>query len=76
VSKAIGFILTITGAVLGVWFVQMLVVPGPAPLPTFVVAAISAAMISVGIRYLIKGSKKKPKKKEAPKEGQEKGSGT
>jgi hypothetical protein len=65
VSRAIGFILTITGAVLGVWFVQMLVVPGPAPLPTFVVAAISAAMISVGIRYIIKsGSKKKKKTKE------------
>ena len=64
-SRAIGFILTITGAVLGVWFIQMLVVPGPAPLPTFVVAAISFAMISVGIRYIIKsGGKKKKKTKE------------
>ncbi|MDP3740234.1 MAG: hypothetical protein Q8R02_22805 [Hyphomonadaceae bacterium] len=67
-SKAIGFILTITGAVLGVWFAQMLAVPGPAPLPNFVVAAISLAMVSVGIRYIIKGSKKKPKKKEGQKE--------
>ncbi len=54
ISKAIGFILTIAGLVLAVWLR-----PGcspccrePAPLPTFVVAAIAFAMISVGIRSL------------------------
>jgi hypothetical protein len=51
--------LTIAGLVLAVWFAQMLSRPGPAPLESFVVAAISAAMISVGIRYILKSPKKK-----------------
>ena len=59
-SKAIGLILTITGLMLGWYFVQMTTMPGPAPLPSFVVAAI-VAMISVGIRYILK-TKKKPEK--------------
>jgi hypothetical protein len=32
---------------------------GPAPFPSFVVAAIAVAMISVGVRYILK-KKKKP----------------
>jgi divalent metal cation (Fe/Co/Zn/Cd) transporter len=62
-SKAIGFILTITGITLGVWVWQMLSFPGPAPLQTFPVAAIAAAMISVGIRYILKGAKQDKEKK-------------
>jgi len=58
-SKAIGLILTITGLMLGWYFVQMTTAPGPAPLPSFVVAAIAVAMISVGVRYILK-TKKKP----------------
>jgi len=59
-SKAIGLILTITGLMLGWYFVQMTTMPGPAPLPSFVVAAIAVAMISVGVRYMLKPKKKKP----------------
>jgi membrane protein implicated in regulation of membrane protease activity len=62
-SKPIGLMLTIAGLVLAVWFVQMLLVPGPAPLQVFIVAAISFAMLSVGIRYTLKNSKKKQAKK-------------
>jgi hypothetical protein len=51
--------LTIAGLVLVVWFVQMLMLPGPAPLTSFVVAAIAVAMISVGLRYLLKTKKAK-----------------
>ena len=60
-SKAIGLTLTITGLMLGWYFVQMVMNPGPAPLPSFLVAAIAVAMMSVGIRYVLKQSKKKPK---------------
>jgi uncharacterized membrane protein YfcA len=58
--------LTVAGIILGVWFVQMLLVPGPPPLTVFIVAAIAFAMISVGVRYILKSPKKKkqPKKKE------------
>ena len=59
VSKGIGLMLTIAGAILAVWFVRMITLPDPAPLPAFVVAAIAVAMISVGIRYILKGGKKK-----------------
>lgn len=59
-SKAIGLILTITGLMLGWYFVQNIMLPGPAPLPSFVIAAIALAMISVGVRYILKPSKKKP----------------
>jgi hypothetical protein len=58
-SKAIGFILTITGLVLAVWFVRIVTAPDLAPLQAFVVAAMAAAMISVGLRYVLK-KKKKP----------------
>jgi hypothetical protein len=61
ISKGIGLMLTIAGSILAVWFVQMMSLPGPAPLHVFVVAAIAAAMISVGIRYILKSGKKKPK---------------
>ena len=59
-SKAIGLILTITGLMLGWYFVQNIMLPGPAPLPSFVIAAIALAMISVGVRYILKSPKKKP----------------
>ena len=56
--------LTIAGLVLAVWFVRMVMLPNPAPLQAFVVAAIAVAMISVGIRYILKSSRKKK-----PREG-------
>jgi divalent metal cation (Fe/Co/Zn/Cd) transporter len=59
-SKAIGLILTITGLMLGWYFVQNIMLPGPVPLPSFVIAAIALMMISVGVRYILKPSKKKP----------------
>jgi hypothetical protein len=59
-SKAIGLILTITGLMLGWYFVQNIMLPGPAQLPIFVIAAIALAMISVGVRYILRSSKKKP----------------
>ncbi len=67
-SKALGLMLTMVGLILAWWFVQMLLAPGPAGLETFVVAAIAVAMLSVGLRYLVK---KQPPKKKSPE-----GSGT
>jgi hypothetical protein len=61
ISRAIGFILTIAGLVLAVWFFQTAALPGPAPLPNFIVAAIAAAMIMVGVRYILKSNAMKPK---------------
>jgi len=61
ISKAIGFVLTIAGLVLAVWFFQTAALPGPAPLPNFVVAAIAAAMIMVGVRYILRSNAEKPK---------------
>ncbi len=58
-SRAIGLMLTVAGLILAVWFIQMLVLPGPAALESFVVAAIAVAMISVGIRYIFKSPRKK-----------------
>lgn len=60
-SRAIGLMLTVAGLILLVWFIQMLVAPGPAALESFVVAAIAVAMLSVGIRYIFKNSKKNKK---------------
>ncbi len=65
ISKGIGIMLTVAGAILAVWFFGMVTQPDPAPLPSFVVAAIAAAMISVGIRYILK-ARKKPKTGEGP----------
>jgi len=59
-SKAAGLILTITGLMLGWHFVQTILLAGQAPLPSFIIAAIAMAMISVGARYILKPSKKKP----------------
>jgi len=56
-SKPIGIMLTIAGLVLGAWFVGQATQPGPVQLPAFIVAAIAAAMVSVGARYIIKGTK-------------------
>jgi len=61
-SKAIGLILTITGLMLGWTTVQMLLVHGPAPLPIFIIAAIALAMLSVGVRYILKRPEPKKKK--------------
>lgn len=58
ISRGIGLTLTIAGLILGVWFVQMFAAPGPAALENFVVAAMAVAMISVGLRYTFKSSKK------------------
>ena len=63
-SKPIGLMLTITGAILAVWFVQQILAPGPAPLQAFIVAAMSVAMVSVGLRYVFKKSAMKPKPEE------------
>ena len=66
-ATPIGFILTITGLTLGAWFWQMISFPGPAPLQAFPVLAVAVAMVSVGIRYILRGSKadkvKRDKKK-------------
>ena len=62
-SKAIGLILTITGLMLGWYFVQTIMHPGPASLPAFIVAAMALAMISVGVRYILKSPPKSVKKK-------------
>ena len=56
-SKPIGIMLTIAGLVLGAWFARQAMMPGPVQLPAFIVAAIAAAMISVGVRYILKGTK-------------------
>ena len=58
-SKAIGIMLTVAGLVLAVWFVRIVMAPDLAPLQAFIVAAMAAAMISVGLRYILK-KKKKP----------------
>lgn len=63
-SKAIGLILTITGLMLGWYVVQMGLAPGPVPLPVFIVAAIAVAMISVGVRYILKTRPAKKKEEE------------
>ncbi|HEX5007951.1 MAG TPA: hypothetical protein VFV70_12610 [Hyphomonadaceae bacterium] len=59
ITKGLGLMLTIAGAILAVWFVRMLMLPNLAPLTAFIVAAMSAAMLSVGIRYIVKSGKKK-----------------
>jgi hypothetical protein len=61
VSKALGLMLTMVGLILAWWFLQMTLAPGPAGLETFVVAAIAVAMLSVGIRYILKSPPKKKK---------------
>lgn len=61
-SKAIGLILTITGLMLGWFTVQMMLAPDPTPLPVFIVAAIAIAMLSVGVRYILKRPNKQNQK--------------
>ena len=61
-SKAIGLMLTITGLMLGWYSVQMMMGPGLTPLPVFIVAAIAVAMISVGVRYILKSPRNKKQK--------------
>jgi hypothetical protein len=62
ISKAIGFILTITGLLLTVTFVQIVMATSwtTVPLPWFVVLAIGVMMTSVGVRYILKTRKQKP----------------
>ena len=52
--------LTIAGLVLGVWFVQIELLAGPAPMSSFLVAAMAVAMLSVGLRYMLKAQGKSP----------------
>jgi hypothetical protein len=66
ISKGIGITLVLVALILGVWFVQMMRLPDPAPLTSYVVAAVAVAMLSVGIRYIVKSNKKKPKPGEGP----------
>jgi hypothetical protein len=66
-ATPIGFILTITGLTLAVWVWQMISMPGPAPLETFPVGAFAVAMISVGIRYVLKGTKQDKLKRDKKK---------
>ena len=67
VSKAIGLMLTIVGLILAVWFVQQILLPGPAELTAFIIAAMAVAMLSVGIRYILKPKPlKKPKPEDTP----------
>jgi hypothetical protein len=66
VTKAIGLMLTIAGLILAIWFVRIVLLPNLAPLQAFVVGAIALAMVSVGVRYILKGSKKKKPKTEGP----------
>jgi hypothetical protein len=54
-TRAVGFILTITGFLLLVSFLQVAQQPGPAPLPYFIVFAIAVMMLSVGMRYVFRG---------------------
>jgi len=65
-TKALGLMLTITGLMLGWYFVQMTLAPGPAPLPSFVVAAIAVMMLAVGIRYVLKPKKVNPQEGPPP----------
>ena len=68
-TKAVGFILTITGLLLLVSFLQVAQQPGPAPLPYFIVLAIAVMMLSVGLRYILKGfAAKAPKPKTTPQQ--------
>ena len=68
-TKAVGFILTITGLLLLVSFLQVAQQPGPAPLPYFIVFAIAVMMLSVGVRYILKGfAAKAPKLKSIPQQ--------
>jgi hypothetical protein len=51
--------LLLVGGMLAVYFVQQLISSATPPLTTYVIAAIAVAMISVGLRYALKSSKKK-----------------
>ena len=64
-TKAVGLILTITGLLLLVSFLQVTQQPGPPPLPYFVVFAIAVMMLSVGVRYILRGFAAKAPKLEA-----------
>jgi hypothetical protein len=66
IAKGIGITLILVGLILGAWFVQTMRLPDPAPLTSYVIAAIAVAMLAVGIRYILKSSKKKPKPGEGP----------
>jgi TRAP-type C4-dicarboxylate transport system permease small subunit len=59
-SRAIGLILVITGLVLGVWFVQSALPSRPIPWPNYIVAALAAAMVSVGARYVFRKASPAP----------------
>ena len=52
--------LTIAGLVLGVWFMQIALLAGPAPMSSFLVAAMAVAMLLVGLRYILKAQSTAP----------------
>ena len=54
-TKAVGLLLTVTGLLLLIAFMQAAWPEGPTPLPYFVVFAIAVMMLSVGVRYILKG---------------------
>lgn len=56
ISRASGFIPTIAGLAPAVWFFQAPVPPGPAAAPTFVLTAITAAMIILGVCSILKSN--------------------
>ena len=61
IARGVGIMLVLVGLMLGAWFLQMMGLPDPAPLTAYVVAAIAVAMLSIGIRYILKSKKKQPK---------------
>ena len=68
-TKAVGLLLTITGLLLLASFLQVAWREGPVPLPYFVVLAIAVMMLSVGMRYILKGfATKAPKLAPTPQQ--------
>lgn len=67
-TKAVGLLLTVTGLLLLVSFMQVSWREGPVPLPYFVVLAIAVMMLSVGVRYILRGFATKPKLKPTPQQ--------
>ena len=54
-TKAVGLLLTVTGLLLLVSFMQVAWRDGPVPLPYYVILALAVMMLSVGVRYILRG---------------------
>lgn len=68
-TKAVGLLLTITGLLLLAAFLQVAWPKGPTPLPYFIVFAMAVMMLSVGVRYILKGfAAKAPKLAPTPQQ--------